>query len=800
MKVQELAKKLKIDTGELIKKLKKIDKNIAGPTSTLDKKTVDLISEEYNAKNKKSEKVKQPAKKTKEPKETKKKAQGKTTKEDKTKKPEKKVKEPKKEIKPAKKAEPVTVPPKETKIVVPEKPVAIKKQEKTIEADRVKLAEEVKEEKRHSPEDRRQKAGDRRQVVSPKPAQPSLVKVPETSEATAEKKAEPIKSAEPVDVQEKFVKKVETIEAKEEKTKFAISFPVTVKSLSEIVRISPQKIINFLISKGIFAHINQNLDKNIVEVISKGLEFEFQEAASLEEQILEEQKKTEDKTKQVLRAPVVTLMGHVDHGKTSLLDYIRKSKITQGEKGGITQHIGAYEVFLEKGRITFLDTPGHEAFTAMRSRGSKITDLVILVVAADDGVMPQTIEAIDHAKAANVPVIVAINKSDLPTATPDKVKKQLAEHNLLAEDWGGKTVMVNVSAKTGDGVETLLEMVLLESELLELNANPFVHARGVVIEAKMSPGRGPLATILVQNGTLKIGDTIIAGLTYGKVKAMANDRGKRAEKALPSTAVEILGLSSVPNAGDTFFVVKDEQKAKILIEKIDERQKEKAFAATNRVSLETLYAHFKEGKIRELSIILKTDVKGSIEAIKQALEQIPSKEVKVKIIHTGVGNVNVSDAILAAASNAIIIGFNVKVDSKASENIEKENIDVKIYSIIYEAVSDVKAALEGMLEPYHKEIIRGKAKVQQVFKTAKIGKIAGCLVIKGNIVRQDLVRVKRNNEVLHTGNISSLRRFKDDVKEVREGMECGITVANFDNIREGDILETYIIEKVLRKL
>jgi translation initiation factor IF-2 len=502
----------------------------------------------------------------------------------------------------------------------------------------------------------------------------------------------------------------------------------------------------------------------------------------------------------VHRSPVVTFMGHVDHGKTSLLDFIRKTRVADKEKGGITQHIGAYEVKLKNGSVTFLDTPGHEAFTAMRARGANATDVVVLVVAADDGVMPQTKEALDHARAAGVTIVVALNKCDLPSANVEKVKGQLSQLGLTPEDWGGKTITVLVSAKTGQGVDTLLEMLLLESELLELKANPHLRARGVVIEGKLSSGQGPVATILVKNGTLRLSDMILSGMHYGRVKAMLNDKGERITEAGPSKPVSILGLSGVPMAGDEFFSVKDEKKARTLSILKQDEERAKKIASSKRITLEDFYKKMKEGGIKELSILLKGDVQGSIEALEKSLLDLSAKDVRVNVVHADVGNINESDIMLALASNAVVIGFNIKVDEKAEAIAAKEGVEIKLYGIIYEAIQDVLAAMEGLLEPYSKEVFVGRALVKQVFNVTKAGTIAGCMVVKGKIARSGIVKLIRDKTVVYEGRIASLKRFKDDVKEAAEGFECGIGLEKHNDIKEGDVIELYQIEKVARRL
>jgi translation initiation factor IF-2 len=493
-------------------------------------------------------------------------------------------------------------------------------------------------------------------------------------------------------------------------------------------------------------------------------------------------------------------MGHVDHGKTSLLDAIRKTKVAESEHGGITQHIGAYRVSLPAGEITFLDTPGHEAFSAMRARGAKATDIVVLVVAADDGIMPQTEEAIDHARAAGVSLIVAINKVDKPQADLDRVKKQLQKIGLTAEDWGGKTITCPVSAKTGQGIDNLLEMILLEAQMLELKANPKRQGKGVVIEARMEKGRGPVSTLLVQNGTLHLNSNIIVGKYYGKVRAMFDDRRHSVTIAGPSLPVEVLGITGLPEAGEQFFVVADEKKAREVSEARQQREKEQQIRQIQHISLEELHTRIAQGKIKDLKIVIKSDVQGSLEAIKDTLAKLNVSEIKLEIIHAGVGNINSSDVILAAASDALVLGFNVTQDERAREISAKEGIEVKIYNIIYELANDIKLAVEGMLEPKTKRVFLGKVEIKKVFRLSRSGTVAGCMVSKGKINRASLVDVVRNGEVIFSGKLSSLKRFKDDVREVQEGYECGIAFAGFDQMLEGDVVEAYEIEKIARKL
>ena len=588
--------------------------------------------------------------------------------------------------------------------------------------------------------------------------------------------------------------------------KAEIASPITVKDLALKFGVRPSDLIGRLIKMSVFASINQSVNFDIAAKVATEFGYELSEIKT-ESKVETPAARTfgsaaavTDKSKLVPRAPVVTFMGHVDHGKTSLLDAIRKTKVAAGEAGGITQHIGAYEVFLPKGAVTFLDTPGHEAFTQMRARGAHATDVVVLVVAADDGVMPQTIEAIHHAKAADVPIIVAINKSDLPSAQPDRVKKGLMEHGVMSEDWGGKTLMLNVSAKTGQGIDELLEMLVLESDLLELKADPTATASGVVIEAELSKDSGVLATMLVQDGTLRVGDFIIVGDQYGKVRAMINDRGARVREALPSMPVEVLGLNAAPKAGDQFYVVKDEHAARAVVEgkQADVRQGKLAQAA--HTTLEHLLEDVKAGKVEELKLILKSDVQGSVEALRNTLAGIKSKNVRLNIIHTGVGEISESDVLLAAASNAVVIGFHVDMTHGARAAAELEQVDVRFYQIIYEVKTAIEKSMEGLLEPEEKEVFIGLAEVRQVFKVSKTGTIAGCSVQKGKIVRNFQCRVLRDGKMVHQGKIESLKRFKDDAREVLEGFECGIGVSNFDEIAPGDRVEVFEIQKKARKL
>lgn len=573
----------------------------------------------------------------------------------------------------------------------------------------------------------------------------------------------------------------------------------TVKEFAELIGQKVSDVIKKFMELGYMPTINQPVDMDAAMLVAESFGVKVEMVTAEQIDLIEEV--VEDASELVPRPPVITIMGHVDHGKTSLLDAIRQTKVTETEAGGITQHIGAYKVSYQGKEITFLDTPGHEAFTTLRARGAKVTDIVVLVVAADDGVMPQTIEAIDHAKAANVPIVVAINKIDKPEANPTRVKTELAEHNVVPEEWGGQNIFVEVSAKKKIGIENLLEMILLQAEIMELKANPNRPARGTIIEAKLDKGRGPVATVLIQSGTLRVGDAFVAGTASGKVRALIDDTGKKINEAGPSTPVEIIGFSEVPNAGDVFVCVEDEKKARQIALARLQKQRLAEIKKQKKLTLDELYSKIKEGQIKELGIVLKGDVQGSIEALKSAFENITHPEVKVRVIHSAVGGINESDVMLAAASNAIVIGFNVRPELKASQLAEKEGVDIRLYNIIYDAIEDVKKAIEGMLEPTLKEKILGRAEVRQTFQVSRVGTIAGCYVLDGFISRaSDGIRVIRNNIVIYEGKISSLKRFKEDVREVQAGYECGLTIENFNDIKVGDILENYIIEKIAAKL
>ena len=581
-------------------------------------------------------------------------------------------------------------------------------------------------------------------------------------------------------------------------TEIEIPESITVKDFAAEMKKTTADVITKLLGYGIMATINQEIDFDTAFLIAQ----EFGITANKKEVVTDEDilfDDSEDKEEDLQpRPPVIVVMGHVDHGKTSLLDAVRKTNVIEGEAGGITQAIGAYKVKVNGREITFLDTPGHEAFTAMRARGAQITDIAILVVAANDGVKPQTIEAINHAKSAGIPIIVAINKIDLPDANIEKVKQELMAYDLVPEEWGGETIYVPISAKKGENIDQLLEMVLLEADVLELKANPNKQAKGAVIEARLDKSKGAIATMLVQRGTLDVGDTIVVGSSIGRIRAMKDEKGKTVKKAGPSTPVEIMGLTEVPEAGDIFYEVKNEKVAKHLIEKRKRQAREKAINSATKVTLDNLFSQMEEGKLKVLNLIVKADVQGSVEAVKQSLEKLHNEEVKVKVIHAAAGAVNQSDVTLAKVSNAIIIAFNVRPDNLAKEMAEKDEVEIKQYSIIYQAIEDVEAAMKGMLEPKYEEKVIGNAEVRQTFKISNVGTIAGCYVLSGKVERNAGVRVIRENVVIHDGHLATLKRFKDEVKEVGKGFECGIQIENYNDIKEGDMIEVYVMEEIRR--
>jgi translation initiation factor IF-2 len=797
VKVSSLAKELGVSVEDVLEQLRKLYVDVEDEKSTIDDKIVGLVCIKLG----RSKVVEKPPKKEKKTK-TIPSSKGKKqkvelkTKGKKEKKEEKRVKTKEKKKEKGKpdtpKLEPVAK--KAEKSAKPE-PEPVTSTPKTAKPSKYKPTIEIVE-----------KAAIRRPTFKRPSRGARLRPVIEVIEKGAKGKFRPGKAGGKTRFKTPFSKagipEVKQPDERKVPQKIQVQIPINIRTLSPRINMKPNLVIQYLMDKGAFVNINQDLDEDTVREIMAhfGYELELHKTtASMEKELVAEHHEKE-KASGEPRAPVVTFMGHVDHGKTSLLDYIRKTMVTKGEKGGITQHIGAYKVKTANGSVTFLDTPGHAAFTAMRARGANATDVVVLVVAADDGVMPQTKEAIDHARAAEVPIVVAINKCDLAGANPDKVIKGLQAEGLVTEKLGGKTVMVEVSAITGEGVDGLVEMLMLESEMLELKANPKLKARGVVIESRKSPGQGVVATLLVQNGTLHPGDIVLCGSNYGKVKAMIDDTRERVSEALPSTPVEVLGLQGVPFAGDEFFVVKNEKKAKTLSLLKQDESRSRTIAGSQRVTLEDLHNRILEGSMKELKMILKGDVQGSVEALQHSLEDLATSEVRLNMIHSAVGNINESDIMLAIVSNAVIIGFNVKTDTQAEELAKSENVDIHTYDIIYEAIADVKAAMEGLLEPEEKEILQGIAQIREVFSASKIGKAAGCMVTKGTIHRKDHIRIKRGQEIIYKGHIHALKRFKDDVKDVKEGFECGISIKGFNDIRKNDTIEAFVIEKIARRL
>ena len=615
------------------------------------------------------------------------------------------------------------------------------------------------------------------------------------------------KSKEDIDIESKEEIETSKVEESEESDKTVVVTPLTVKEFAEEIDYPANKLIKKLIGLGVMANVNHSLDKESLELLTDELNIDI-EIISEEEMEEEEEDQPErvgpeieDKPEDLeLRPPIVTVMGHVDHGKTTLLDMIRKTRVTESEAGGITQHIGAYQVNIDNKNITFIDTPGHEAFTAMRARGAKVTDIAILVVAADDGIMPQTVEAINHAQAADVPIIVAINKIDKANAQPDRVKQELTEHQLVPEEWGGDTICVELSALKGENIDELLEMILLLSEMEEIKSNPNRPGEGVVVEAELDKGRGPVATVLIKNGSMEVGDSLLAGVTSGRIRAMLDETGKRIEKAGPSTPVEILGFSDVPSAGDFVQVLKNTKKARNIAEDRREEQHQREIHQESKVSLEDLYDQIQEGEVKELNVIIKADVQGSIEALKESLIKLSTDEVTVNVIHTGVGAVNETDVNLASASNAIIIGFNVRPGTAVENLADKESVEIRTYRVIYKAIEEIKDAMAGLLDPELKEVTAGRAEVRDTFKVPDIGIIAGVYVKNGEINRNYKVRLVRDGVVIHEGDISSLKRFKDDVREVKEGYECGVGIEGYNDIKVGDILEIYYYKEIKRTL
>ncbi|EFM39469.1 translation initiation factor IF-2 [[Eubacterium] yurii subsp. margaretiae ATCC 43715] len=677
---------------------------------------------------------------------------------------------------------------------------------------KAKAKEEAKKEEKPKEEVKAKEDKKEQDVAKKEKHERKEDKVEEKKEEKAEEKNEKQSKKDKKDKRDKRrqnesskadTKKQDTQEVKEEKTDgeddgiIQLDNTVVVGEFANLIKVPATQVIMSLMKMGIMANINQNI------------KFETAEKIAYEHDILVELKPQEEEAEDIIiendqeedlspRPPIVTVMGHVDHGKTSLLDAIRNTKVTDREAGGITQHIGASEVYVNGKKVVFLDTPGHEAFTQMRLRGAQVTDIAILVVAADDGIMPQTVEAISHAKAANIPIIVAINKIDKPTANIERVRQELSNNGLLVEAWGGTIVDVPVSAKKGENIDKLLEMILIVAELEELKANPNRPAVGTVIESNLDKGRGAVATVIVSNGTLKVGDPVIAGTAYGKIRALFNDKGQRVKKATPSTPVEILGLNEVPLAGDQFVVMPSEKAARAIGEKRREKQRDEQMKASSKITLEDLFDKMQEGEVKELNMVLKADVQGSVEAIRQSVEKISNEEVQLKVIHSGVGAVTDSDIMLASASNAIVIGFNVRPAASAAAMAERERVDLRTYRIIYELIEDIEKAMKGMLEPEYKEVVIGQAQVRELFKVSGLGTIAGSYVTDGKVSRNAKARLVRNGIVIYDGAISSVRRFKDDVKEVNRGYECGIMLENFNDIKEEDIIEIYEMQEIER--
>lgn len=753
-RIHTLAKRLGVQSAELIEKLIQKGIEVKSHMNVLDAETIELVLKMYSSapEGKEKKTAKKPdSDKAKKPVKTIKQKPVKTAKDEKEPKVEGKTKPEKPQKQSQKKPTPSAAKPvKET-------------------AKKIKVKESQKVSKESADKSGAVKEG---KAASAKTAKKTSISVVSKDSA----------------VEEKIVPEKKAVEINEGST---------VKEFAEKISVPAKDLIEKLIGIGIMATINQSLDADTIELL--GLTYDIEvNIVKLEAEAAEEEEEDEENLEP--RPPVVTIMGHVDHGKTSLLDAIRETNVIAGEAGGITQHVGAYHVEHEKGTVVFLDTPGHHAFTAMRARGAQVTDIVVLIVAADDGVMPQTREAIDHAKAANVPIIVAVNKIDKPNADPKKVRTALSEHGLVPEEWGGDTIFVDISAKKRINISDLLDLILLQSEILELKANPRRKAAGTVIEAKLDKKKGPVATVLIEKGTLRVGDAFVAGTNSGKVRALLNDNGKRIISATPSIPVMVLGFSGVPEAGDFFVVTNDEKKARQTAIMRMQKQRESSLASAKKISLEELSEQIKNGVAKELRIILKTDVHGSSQAIEDSMDKLSTRDVKVKVIHSATGGVTESDVILASASNAVIIGFNVRPAVKASAIAEREKVDMRFYTVIYDLIDDIKSAMEGLLEPAIKEKQIGRAQVREVFQVTKVGKIAGSFVLDGKIERTANIRLVRDSVIIYEGKLASLKRFKDDVKEVASGYECGIRIENFNDIKNDDVIEAFIKEEVKRKL
>ncbi len=824
IRINKLALELNVQNDQIIEELQKHDIHVKNYMSAIDDDIANKIREQFQGgkkttastkaaiKTKKTTKAstKTPTRKKtttskakeiessdkKDPSKTKAKAKPKTAKA-----PESKTKDTKKE---EPKTSEKTETPAATKTVVAEKQKPKKVESGRDESEKTTPKSKTPPNKHKAPAVDPTKSGKKLGLKITKPDEKEKPKEPEGKKTSSTKPQEapkqpfkkqniPTPIASPVSSTEKQapVAEDETFE------KVQVRDGMSIRDFAEAVNKSVNEIIRELMGFGIMATINQSMDVNLASKVADKLGFEVEEVSVESDLGIEEEEQDLEKDR-VPRSPIITIMGHVDHGKTSLLDAIRETNITQSEQGGITQHIGAYQAKVGNNTITFLDTPGHEAFTAMRARGAQVTDIVVLVVAADDGIKPQTKEAIDHAQAANVPIVVAINKIDKEDAKPDEVKKQLADEGLLPEDWGGQTIFAEVSALEKTGVKELLELLLLQAEILELKANPNLMAKGVVIESKLDKGRGPVATVLIQQGLLKVGQAFIAGCFFGRVRALVNHHGKKISSAGPSVPVEVLGIPDVPQPGDKFMAVIDEKKARSISAFRLQQQRETTLAQNKRVTLEDLHQQILEGEIKELNLIIKADVQGSIQAVKEAFGKLDSNEVRIKVIHDGVGGITEGDVLLASASNALIIGFNVRPTEKASPLAARENVEIDLYSVIYDAINDMKKAMDGLLAPKFKEKIIGRAEVREIFTIPKVGSIAGCFVLTGNMERNLNARLIRDSVVVYEGKIGSLRRFKDDVKSVQSGYECGLAFEKYQDVKQGDIVEPFVLEEISR--
>ena len=818
-KVSEVARDLNVDSKEIINLLLKYESEPKKTTSTLSEEELNLIFQHYTTvkalssfdsyfeegnrhqrvtasqkEAKKEEPKKAEVKKEEPKKEVKKEVKAETKKE-----APKKV-EPKKEAKPEIKEEP--------KKEIKAEPKKVRKEENTPKKPKEKFANVIKTRSTETMEVQKQvrkvntrtdfveldKYNEKYERIAPSSSYNSdNIQRKQKLAQKSQQRGKPMSSKRETEADK--LRRIQAQQQKKQQLKITIPDEIVVSELAMRLKVKAAEVIKRLMLLGVMATANQTIDYDTAAMVAMELDAKVEKevVVTIEERLIED---IEDKAEDLEpRSPIVVVMGHVDHGKTSLLDAIRNTSVTSTEAGGITQHIGAYKITANDREITFLDTPGHEAFTAMRARGAQITDIAIIVVAADDGIMPQTVEAINHAKAAEVSIIVAINKMDKPEANPERVKQELTEHELVPEEWGGDIICVPVSAKTHAGIDELLEMVLLTADVKELKANPNRAAKGIVVEAKLDKGRGPVATVLVQNGTLNAGDIIIAGTAVGRVRAMTDDKGRRVKVAGPSTPVEIVGLGEVPSAGDIFNCVEDERLARELVEQRKQSLKEEKFSAYQKVTLDNLFSQIEEGEMKELSIIVKADVQGTAEAVKQSLEKLTNEEVRVRVIHSGVGGINESDVMLADASNAIIVGFNVRPDTTADDMAKDKGVDLRCYRIIYDCIEEVKSAMKGMLAPKYRDVEQGKAEVRQVYKLSGVGAVAGCYVTVGKVTRHSKIRVVRDGIVIAEDELSSLMRFKDDVKEVASNYECGMALEKFNDIKEGDIFEAFITEE-----